>query len=151
MLWFVNSAGVIVTDMDWTYSSSKPNPNRPDSLVIDLSVDSLETASSIRGRRLWRVGIFASKRPDGTGTRRNTKYQILNTFQAGKELIAGQTMRFDNLGTTFNLEDVSCDTGFKYLCLEFARSFRPLPGFEFTTITGGNTMIRCKQRPCDRG
>lgn len=148
---FLPELGVIVTDMEWSYTSSKPIPSQPDVLEIDMSVDSLETASGIDGRRMWRVGIFASKRRDGTGPRQSTNYQILNTFQARKPLVAGQRLNIDTIATRFDLDEINCDSGYRYLCLEFAKSMRPLPDFEFTTTTGGNTIIRCKEHECDRG
>ena len=140
-----------MTDMEWSYTSDKPNPIQPDVLDIEMSVDSLETASGIEGRRLWRVGIFASKRRDGSGPRQGTNYQILNTFQARKPLVAGQRLSNDNIGTRFNLDQINCDSGFRFICLEFARSMRPVPVFKFSTSSGDDSIIRCKEHECERG
>ena len=125
---------------------------RPDPLTINMEVDSFPGTGSVDGNALWRVGMYGSPNPQGSGPKKlDYTRQILTQDQAAESLRAGETMEIPFMETEFDLTKIGCEEEFQYLCLEFTKGQRAQPDFMFEIQDGGEEIVRCKKQPCRKG
>ena len=105
---------------------------------------------SLSGSDLWKLGLFGSKKGDGSGVRLGELQQLLSSEQVALEYNAGETLRYDNMRQKFDLGLLGCKA-YRYLCLEFGQAKRPDPEFNFYTGPGTPTLITCEEQPCRSG
>ncbi len=144
--------GVVITDMDWDMEiQGEVKSGQADSLAFNMDVDSLVNSGSVEGDTLWRVGLYGSTNPRGSGKKLNLQRQILSQDQSGRSLRAGETMEVPFIESKFDLTEVGCEEEYQYLCLEFTKGERARPDFMFEVQQGGDEIVRCKKQPCRKG
>ncbi|XP_071496955.1 uncharacterized protein [Diadema antillarum] len=111
---------------------------------LQLIVMPEPTTEYIHGTGMWRVGLFSAASRDGSGVRQNYVRQVLNEYEAARDLTASSPLRFD-LNTHIDLREVGCGNA-RYLCLEFAKGDRPRPNFNLPIAN--NHFVDCKLYRC---
>ncbi|XP_038058585.1 collagen alpha-2(I) chain-like [Patiria miniata] len=145
--------GVIIDDMDWEMEvlTDEVVSGRPTPVRFDVNVEPRPNTGSVSGENLWRIGAFGSTRPDGRGPRIGPQRQILSRDLSSKDLTSGQTLRFDDINSEFDLSSIGCETEYQYLCLEYAKGLRAEPDFKFQAADGGEVVTKCKEQDCRKG
>ncbi|XP_022088423.1 uncharacterized protein LOC110978061 isoform X2 [Acanthaster planci] len=139
--------GVTVTDMDWSYEPGQMQMGMPTPLAIDANVQTTPESRELEGTGLWKMNLFASRNPDGSGQRQSERSQILDGFGQATPSPAGGPIQFNDVNTMFPMEDLGCGE-YGYLCLEFEKGIYANPSYKFETAGPGDTLINCKSADC---
>lgn len=123
-------------------AGSGPNtpPRGKSNMDITATIVTNPHSDEIRGRGLWRVGVFGSRNQDGSGQRRNEVPDILSDSAASTPLIPGRDLVLP-ANYDLNLQGIGTGEDFPYFCMEFAKGDSPNPDFELP-ITGGS-IVSC--------
>lgn len=115
-------------------------------ITIDADVIPADDSGPVAGEDLWKMGVFGSQNPDGSGPKVGVQEQILGPDHLGESLFSGQPLSLNNITTEFDTTLVGC-TDFKYMCVEFSKGESPSPNFQFET-SEGDSLVRCQKVPC---
>ncbi|XP_022084270.1 uncharacterized protein LOC110975788 [Acanthaster planci] len=136
-------------NISWNIVAGDTRPGVLTDLNVHVVIFPKSYTDSIRGRRLWRLGLFGNTYRDGTGVDRvGYITQILSPKQAKKPLVPNSPLEF-NVDTRFLLHNFGCDLH-RYLCLEFAQHDHPEPPFNFPVETDAHVSCKpylCQNRP----
>ena len=138
--------------MDWDVTPMGPvKADQPDDVMFNVDLDTLPESGPADGDGLWRIGVFGSQSPQGTGPRMGYMRQILNRGQSSTPAEGGGApLELKNLEAEFDLSQIGCDSDYKYLCLEFSKGMRASPDFRFEIQGGNDVIMNCKEQPCRR-
>lgn len=140
------STGVQIEDMEVDVEVPLlPNGDTP--VIVDVDILPSPNSRDIGGFDLWKVGVFTSRNPRGSGPRQGYVEQILTPSQASKSLDSDEPLEFDDITTPFDASDVGC-TDYRYICLEFQKGEFSFPDFMFETTDGEDSIVRCELVPC---
>ncbi|XP_038058442.1 uncharacterized protein LOC119729773 [Patiria miniata] len=145
--------GVQVDRIDWSYEASNVIPGKQTPFAIQASISMTEDTRELSGKGLWRLGLFGSRNPDGSGERHDYVRQTLNRDQSGSPITSGGNVDLADINTQFDAGTVGC-TDYQYICLEVAKGDTADPDFTFgvTNHRSDSTaeeMVSCKKAPCD--
>lgn len=133
-------------DLDFTLDFPEVTGDEIPTITIDADIIPADDSGSVDGQNLWKMGVFGSQNPDGSGPKVGEQEQILGPDQLDESLISGQPLSLDNITTEFDTSLVGC-ADFKYMCVEFSKGENPSADFEFET-TEGDSIVRCQKVPC---
>ncbi len=138
-----------MTSVFWGVEAVNYVARGPSELLIDAIVLT-ESPTDVIGTNLWRLGLFGSEHPDGSGQDRlDYHHQILNETDASVPLISSLPISVMFLvGVEFDVGKIGC-TKYKYLCLELAKNVNATPDFNFRSSNGPATFIGCRLAPCN--
>ncbi|XP_071825938.1 uncharacterized protein [Apostichopus japonicus] len=108
---------------------------------VTAEVHPFDTTDTIRGTDLWRLGIFGSAEPDGSGPRMGEVPQLLSEEEGSKTLRSGSTLTLMGSAAA-DLRGIG-DTRFPYLCVEFGKA-NPDSHFDFPVQNPSGTIYICK-------
>lgn len=144
------SSGLLITGLEWSYEAEKISGNKPDAATMNIDIFSQAGSSTVRGQRLWRIGVFGAKNEAGIGERLGYKRQVLTKDIASTRMTPGYSMNFDQVSTKFDFTQLGCDSEYQYFCIEFAKGFQAEPDFAVSYDQGGDAIIDCKPYECQR-
>ncbi|XP_022088425.1 uncharacterized protein LOC110978062 isoform X2 [Acanthaster planci] len=116
-------------------------------IEFDVSVTSNPNSGDATGANLWRLNTFVSNYPDGTGTRRNLVRQTLTPEMASRDLRSGSRLNFNNLAARINKEDLPCEEGGGYLCVELSKGDTSTLDFTLAGSREG-ALKKCRKLNC---
>ncbi|XP_072174385.1 uncharacterized protein [Diadema setosum] len=146
--------GIVAEDLDWNLEPLEyVIPGQETSVSIDSNVIFREGNPELSGSGLWRMGLFGSRNPDGSGDKFNYKSQTLSRPQEGTTLNADSPLEIMDAVTNFEIGSVGCND-YGYLCVDFTGGENPNPNY-FFRVDGAadssreaNTIIKCKEQEC---
>lgn len=144
--WF-NGTGAVARDIEWEADIGDAPFGQPSPLTIDANVLFDPDSPDVAGDGLWQLGVFAAKMPDGTGPRRDEVTQTLDPYNQALPLEEGGPLDFGSIDVPFPIDELGCDE-YRWLCIEFKRGEAPNPDFGFTTESGEDSLISCKEQKC---
>ena len=144
--------GVTVNGIDWSYEASNVIPGQQTPFSLQASISMAADTRDLSGEGLWRLGLFGSQNPDGSGQRHDYIHQTLNQDQSNSMITSGENLDLTDISTQFDAGTIGC-TDFQYICVEFAKGENAEPDISFKVAnhrsdSGGEEMISCKPAPC---
>ena len=134
--------------MEWSRDVGQLQYGVSTPLTISADVSATPDSPSVAGTGLWKMNLFGSRNMDGSGDRVAERTQILDGSNQAKPLADGSTpIEFTDIGTNFPMEELGCGEA-NYLCLEFTKGDRPNPEYSYSTVSGADSIINCKEEDC---
>ncbi|XP_038058441.1 collagen alpha-2(V) chain-like isoform X2 [Patiria miniata] len=116
-------------------------------IEFDVTVTSNPNSGDASGRNLWRLKSYVSNDPDGTVKVRTLDSQTLTPEMSSRSLRSGTRLTFNNLAARINKDDVPCEEGGGYVCVELTKSEQS--SFDFTLAGAREGALRkCKKLNC---
>ncbi|KAJ8029535.1 hypothetical protein HOLleu_28954 [Holothuria leucospilota] len=144
--------GKVVTVDSFMWNLQEPSKIKIDAkspITIDFVAQIAPQSDSIKGKNLWRLGIFGSEHNDGHGERVGFKSQILKAKQASKRPAKGQPLKMKNIFSRFDLSQIGCNE-VRYFCAEFAKNSDSTVDFELRSGEALDNIVSCKEMECRR-
>lgn len=145
-------SGKVVTVDSFMWNLQEPSKIKIDAkspITIDFVAQIAPQSDSIKGKNLWRLGIFGSEHNDGHGERVGFKSQILKAKQASKRPAKGQPLKMKNIFSRFDLSQIGCNE-VRYFCAEFAKNSDSTVDFELRSGEALDNIVSCKEMECRR-
>ncbi|PIK51691.1 hypothetical protein BSL78_11411 [Apostichopus japonicus] len=141
--------GVVFTELEWSREIPEDHvPGTDSPLFIEASVDVEPYSREVTGVDLWQVSVFASRDMLGNERRDPIYSDVLTPIDAATTLPQGGPLTFPTLETPpFAVDKMGCGE-FRYLCVEFQKGDSPIPDFTYETISGEDTIVKCRPEDC---
>lgn len=102
-------------------NAPNPIPGQPTPVDIDIEALFTPTSRSLEGDGLWRLAMFGSDNPRGSGPRIGEQTQVMDEIQASTTFTPGQPLDVDGITTNFDIGSVGCTDELTHVCVEFTR------------------------------
>ncbi|XP_033624155.1 uncharacterized protein LOC117287759 isoform X2 [Asterias rubens] len=135
---------VILTAFGSNFAGSDRN------LVFEIEVESAAGSKPVRGRGLWKLGVYGCRYDDGWCDKVNHMPQILSDDQASTPLGAGDKITIGNIRAAFDASMIGCED-LPYICTEFSKGDDPRPDYVLTMPGHFDSAIMCFELPCVPG
>ncbi|XP_041460889.1 uncharacterized protein LOC121412045 [Lytechinus variegatus] len=140
---------VILEEIGWDISAKHHHGYYHPSISINVTFQTSRAGDNIKGRGLWKIGLFRSLYRDGFGDRAGPYvYQLLSDEEASMGVRTGRPYHFTNLQTVYDLNEVGCDVEFHHLCMEFTQGDSPSPWYNLTIVSITGSAVLCTEIPC---
>ncbi|XP_030828654.1 uncharacterized protein LOC575485 isoform X1 [Strongylocentrotus purpuratus] len=148
-------SNVWAESLDWDLTpTDSVLPGRETGVTIDGTVIFEDENREVAGDGLWRMGLYGSRNPEGTGEKFNYKPNILDRPQEGITLEENSGLLEEpGVTTNFEIGTVGCND-FGYVCVEFTGGNNPQPMYFFRTMGSAsersedNVLVNCKEQEC---
>ncbi|XP_022088426.1 collagen alpha-1(II) chain-like [Acanthaster planci] len=139
---------VYVSGVQSTLGSADLYEGRPNNMVqFDTIVQTTDESSPLVGRNMWRLNMYGSERPDGSGPRLAPQEQVLSDYYSSQELTTpGSPLTFQPINTEYDMTDVDCKR-LNYLCTEFSRNPESPVEFELSPVPDASVLRSCMEVP----
>ncbi|KAJ8019980.1 hypothetical protein HOLleu_41785 [Holothuria leucospilota] len=143
---------VTPTRLEWTIDAEERVLGSKTPVTLNVTTVFGEDTRDIEGTQLWRLGMFGSNSPNGTGPKFDEVYQILEDSGAALPIQNRQPIHFGELPAVFEIGTVGCVADVNYVCLEFQKNQNPDPDYVILIQDeAGNdaqSIISCKKQSC---
>ena len=115
-----------------------------------MNINSNPNSGDANGNGLWKLETFVANTPTGDGSRRTLDRQTLTPEMSSRDLRSGSRLVFNDLAARINKEDVPCEEGGGYLCVELSRGDNPSIDY---TLSGAreDSLRKCRKIKCEKG
>ncbi len=119
-------------------------------IEFDVSVYANPNSGDASGRNLWRLETFIANTPTGDGNRRMLDRQTLTPEMGSRDLKSGSRLMFNNLAARIDKDDLPCEEGGGYLCVEVSKGDNPSLDY---TLNGAreDSLRKCRKLKCAKG
>lgn len=142
------SLGVVARDLSWSYQADNIIAGIENPISIEAEVIFTDGSSDVSGDYLWRLGLYGSKFPDGSGEKFNYNTQVLNDVESSLDLVS-QKLTFREGAAMYDVAAIGC-TEYIFSCMEFTKNEEG-PDFPFSVFPEGNVLTLCKESECLAG
>ncbi|XP_072173532.1 uncharacterized protein [Diadema setosum] len=135
-------AKAIFTDLNADLGDQVIYENRNNPLTVDLTGITDEEATNVKGDDLWKVGVYGSRKPDGTGPKAGLVEQILDPQEAGTTLNDGENLPLENVDFDFDMSGIRCEDA-SYLCFDLDKNPRSSVDYIFEARPDDSVTTEC--------
>ncbi|XP_033625444.1 uncharacterized protein LOC117288629 isoform X2 [Asterias rubens] len=119
-----------------------------DEIVFDVTTTSNPNSGDATGRNLWKLETYVANNKDGEGSRHTLDRQTLSSEMASRDLKSGNRLVFNNLAARINKDDVPCEEGGGYICVELKKGDNPTLPFTLSGARGQDSLRKCRKLKC---
>ena len=121
-----------------------------DSFSINVTIGFSKRSADISGTGLWKLILYGSKYPNGTGTKFQPTNQLLSKTQEARSIMSGENVTFFDISGEFEFTAVGCDDEFRFLCFDFMKGDQPDPKFIMESLDEDTSRMNlCTDRCAD--
>ena len=141
-----------IKNLRWSLSVDALRRGEPSDLTITVNATQHSLTETIRGKGLWKVGLYASADQDPLGPKERYQPQILSKDQQAMALTPDGPLNFLGMRVRFNTDGLGCGQ-LNYICMEFTRGDSPKPEFQLPLPQPDNDgeqgrIASCRPWPC---
>ena len=120
-------------------------------LDIDVEIVYDQRSDQVTGSDLWRLELWTSPRPDGSGTRLASLNQALDATQRGKALVRPYPMSFTNVRMNLDMRGNRCSYA-RYICARLSNDVYSTADtdFDLTGEPNHQALTGCTRTQCHR-
>ncbi|XP_071941984.1 uncharacterized protein [Antedon mediterranea] len=136
-----------LSSMDWQMRAHI-SKSHLSSFLLDIFITADKRSNDIDGISLWRVAMFGSRNPDGSGRRMDISDQILPVIHQSASFSKTVPLQFTGIRGQEDMRGMYC-TDIRFLCIEFGKHRKPNPDFNFYAGPDSDTLSSCQEIPCE--
>ncbi|XP_072021184.1 uncharacterized protein [Amphiura filiformis] len=140
---------LVIEGFEWSVASKRVPRGSPPTVTLNVTAILSDNDAYVSGKKLWRLGLFASEWNDGWGVRKNEVRQLLTPKQRKQTARGGVPLTFQNVEGAFDYTEIGCDN-YRFLCFELAKHGKAKPDFNMRMYTMQDTLIGCDEVPCQQ-
>ena len=111
-------------------------------MTVDLSGITAEEATTVMGQDLWQVGVYGSRKADGSGPKAGFIEQILDPSEAATNLNDGENLPLENVGFDFDMTGIRCEDA-EYVCFDLNKNPKASVNFVFEARPDDSVLTEC--------
>ena len=121
-------------------------------LDVDVEIVYDQFSDDVTGNNMWRLELWTSPKPDGSGTRIVNLDQALTVDQSSKDLLKPYPLSFTNIRVNLDMRGNRC-TYVRYVCARLSNDPRGHRQSNFDLVaesTSGQGLTGCAKTQCFR-
>ncbi len=117
--------------------------SRTNEIEFSSVASSSPLGGGVEGLNLWRLAVYGSSRPGGTGPRYGFHSQALSSYQGSLPLQhAGDPVDFRTVRTNLDMRGVRC-SDIRHICTELSKDPTSAPPFQLMAIPNEDVLKSC--------